>query len=113
MEVCVQTSLGDQVSKKMSVWILVLVVAITVSVFSVSFLQSRQMFFKQVDSWRTIAPQQVLANLIDSDNFSIKREVAFLKSTGLFSSFYILDNQKRMIASFGEDILSDDKLIPV
>lgn len=107
------TSLGDQVAKKISIWILVLVVAITVAVFCVSFVQSRQMFYKQVDSWRTVVPQQTITNLIDSDHFSIQREVKFLESTGLFSLFCIMDNQKRMIVFFGADQCADESIIPI
>mgnify|MGYP003642693595 CR=1 FL=1 len=96
-----QASLGVLVSKKMSVWMLVLVTAVTVTVFSVSFIQSRQMFFKQVAGWSTIVPDQMLTSLIDSDHFSIEREVRLLESTGLFSSVCIEDGQSRPVASFG------------
>lgn len=113
MTVLNQTSLGDQVSKKMSIWILVLVAGITAAVCFVSFFQSRQMFLKQVDSWRIVVPQQTITSLIDSDHFSIQREVNFLKSTGLFSSFCITDNQKRMIASFGKQPHFKGQLIPI
>lgn len=106
-------SLGDYVSKKMSVWILVLVAAITAAVFTVSFFQSRQMFLKQVASWTSIAPQQLMTSLIDSDYFSIGREVKLLESTGLFSSFCVLDNQKRELASFGVGACSGQSLISV
>ena len=108
-----QASLGDYVSKKMSVWILVLVAAITAAVFAVSFVQSRQMFLKQVASWTAIAPQQLMTNLIDSDHFSIGREVKLLESTGLFSSFCVHDNQKRELASFGVAACSGQSLISV
>lgn len=92
---------------------LVLVSAITAVVFVVSFVQSRQMFLKQVASWIVIVPQQAMTNLIDSDHFSIEREVTFLQSTGLFSFFCIKDNQGRMIASFGSSACSDKDLIPI
>jgi signal transduction histidine kinase len=94
-------SLGDHVSKKMSVWVLILVAAITVGIITVSFIQSRQMFLKQVAGWTTIVPRQVITNLMDSDFYSIEHEVKFLESTELFSSFCIQDNQSRVVASFG------------
>lgn len=113
MTVLAHTSLCDQVSKKMSAWILILVTAIIVSLFFVSYVLSRQMFLKQVNNWSIIAPQQAITNLIDSDHFSIKREVEFLKSTGLFASFVITDNQQQVIAFFGENKLDRDNFIPI
>ena len=71
------------------------------------------MFNKQINIWNTIAPQQTLTNLIDSDHFSIKREVEFLKSTGLFSSFVITDNKKAIIAQLGDAIFLDSSLISI
>ena len=106
-------SLGDQISKKISAWILILVAAVIVVLFIVSFLLSRQMFNKQVKIWDTMVPQYALTNLIDSDHFSIDREIEFLKSTELFSSFVITDNQKRIISKFGKDHFSDSELTPI
>lgn len=108
-----QTSLGNQVSKKISAWVLIFVIAIIIMIFFVSLAQSLQMFNKQVSSWISIAPQQAITNLIDSDEFSIKREVELIKSTGLFSVFGITDNQKRVIASFGASDNAKLKYIPI
>jgi signal transduction histidine kinase len=107
------TSLGDQVSKKISAWILILVATIVVVLFLVSFILSSQMFNKQVNIWKIAAPQYALTSLMDSDHFSIDREVSFIKSTGLFSSFVITDNQKQVISQFGSDKISDSSLIPI
>lgn len=107
------TSLGVQVTNKISAWILILIVAIITAIFLVSFFLSRQMFNKQVDIWKTIVPQYAVTNLIDSDYFSIKREIGFIKSTGLFSSFVITDNQKQIISKFGNDNFSNSNLIPI
>lgn len=103
MKTQARTSLGEQISKKMSAWVLILVAVITAGIFFVSYLLSNQMFNKQVNIWNTLAPQYALTNLIDSDYSSIKREIKFLESTGLFSSFKIADNQKNIIAEFGDD----------
>jgi hypothetical protein len=62
------------------------------------------MFNRQVSIWNVAAPQYALTNLIDSDNFSIKREIELLKSTELFSSFVITD-KKQIISKFGNDPL--------
>src|SRR5579871_5723534 len=97
-------SLGDQIAKKISAWILMLVVAVIVTILTVSFLLSRQLFNKQVSIWDTLTPQYALTSLMDSDHFSIEREIDFLKSTGLFSSFTITDNQKQVIAQFGSTV---------
>lgn len=113
MNVLNQASLGDHVSKKMSAWMLVLVATATVAVFAVSFVQSRQMFLKQVTGWTTIVPDQALTSLIDSDHFSIERDVKFLESTGLFSSVCIKDSQQRVIASFGLNPCSDRDFVPI
>lgn len=113
MQTLHHTSLGDQVSNKISAWIFVLVVTIIAAIFLVSFGLSRQLFNKQVNIWDTISPQQALTNLIDADHFSIKREVEFLKSTGLFSAFVIADNKKKTIAYFGDTKVNDDLLIPI
>lgn len=113
MDSYTQASLGDQVSKKMSAWMLVLVAATVIAVFAVSFVQSRQMFLKQVAGWTTIAPRQALTSLIDSDYLSIEREVKFLESTGLFSKFCIRDNQERTLAKFGVDSCSSGMLVPI
>lgn len=107
------TSLGDQVSKKISAWILILVVTIMVSLFLVSFFLSLQMFNKQVNIWNIATPQYALTGLIDSDQFSISREVSFIKSTGLFSSFAITDNQKQVLSQFGKDKILESNLIPI
>lgn len=104
------TSLGETISKKMSGWVLILVVGITIAIFFTSYLLSRQMFNQQVSIWNSVAPQYALTNLIDSDYFSISREIKFLESTGLFSSFVITDNQKRIIAKFGDE---EAKLLPI
>lgn len=106
-------SLGDQISHKISAWILILVVVLIVVILTVSFALSRQMFNEQVAIWNTIAPQQILTNLIDSDHFSVEREIEFLKSTGLFSSVTIADNKKKTIAQFGYDDISSLNLIPI
>ncbi|MBX3709653.1 MAG: hypothetical protein KIT56_01770 [Gammaproteobacteria bacterium] len=58
------------------------------------------MYNKQVSSWVVIAPQQAITNLIDSDEFSLNREVQPIESTGLFSSFWVADNQKRIFIIF-------------
>ncbi len=113
MDSYTQASLGDQVSKKMSEWVLILVAATAIAVFAVSFVQSRQMFLKQVAGWTTIAPRQALTSLIDSDHLSIEREVGFLESTGLFSEFCIKDNQERQLAHFGVNACSSGQLIPI
>lgn len=99
-------SLGDQISKKISVWILILISVIISALFSVSFLLSKKMFNNQVNIWNTAVPRYTVTNLIDSDYFSIQREIAFLKTTGLFSSFIITDNQRKKIAQFGSHHLS-------
>jgi signal transduction histidine kinase len=104
-------SLGDQISHKISAWILVLVAIVIVAILTISFALSRQMFNEQVTIWNTIAPQQILTNLIDSDYFSVEREIEFLKSTGLFSSVTIADNKKQTITQFGDDDLSSLHLI--
>lgn len=113
MKVLQHSSLGDQVSKKISAWILILVASIIAALFSVSFFLSHQMFNKQVNIWRAAVPQYAITNLIDSDHFSIAREIEFLKSTGLFSTFVITDNQKRVISQFGKDHFSNSNLIPI
>jgi len=48
-------------------------------------------------------PHHVLPGLIDSDNFSIENEVKFLGSSGLFSKFLIVDNQKNLIARYSNN----------
>lgn len=106
-------SLSEQVSKKISTWIFIFGIAVITVTFFVSFVQSLQMFKKQVNSWMTVIPQQAITGLIDSDDFSIKKEITFIQSTGLFSSFGIMDNQQRMIGSFGSEPLSHFKLIPI
>ncbi|VEG92533.1 sensor histidine kinase [Legionella spiritensis] len=106
-------SLGDQVSRKISAWIFILVVLVITAIFSISFFLSRQMFDQQVSIWNKIAPEQALISLMDSDSFSINREINFLKSTGLFSSFLITDNRKNIIAHFGNNSIENIKLIPI
>lgn len=107
------SSLGDRISSKISAWIFTLVIAIIVGLFSISFSLSKQMFNKQVNIWQSATPQYALTSLIESDNFSIKREIEFLKATGLFSSFLITDNQKRVISQFGNVLFSGSELIPI
>lgn len=99
-----QSSLGDQVSKKISTWILVLIASITITIFIISYLLSKQMFNQQVEIWNSVTPQNTLSSLMDSDNFFVIKEVKFLESTGLFSSFAVMDNQKRVIAQFGNNV---------
>lgn len=113
MQTVEYASLGDQVSHKISMWILVFVTAVIVVVLSVSLFLSRQMFNSQVDSWNRIVPHQMLTQLMDSDHFSVGREMQFLKSTGLFSSAVVMDNEKKVIAQFGEEISHDINLIPM
>ena len=60
MQALKHASLGDQISKKISAWILILVVAVIVAIFCVSFILSSQMFNKQVKIWNTLAPQKTL-----------------------------------------------------
>jgi signal transduction histidine kinase len=107
------TSLGQKVSNKISSWIFVLVISVITTIFIVSLTLSQQMFNKQINIWNTIAPQQILTNLVDSDHFAIEREVEFLKSTGLFSSFGVVDNKKKMIASFKNDNFSNINFLPI
>ena len=105
------SSLGEQISRKMSVWVLVLITTITIGMFGVSYFLSRQIFNQQVNTWISIAPQDALTNLIDSDHFSIRREVSLIESAHLFSSFTIYDNQQRAIAAFGK--FEKAELIPI
>jgi signal transduction histidine kinase len=106
-------SLEDQLSKKISAWILILVAAIIAALFFISFFLSQQMFNKQVNIWKAVIPQYALTNLMDSDHFSAQREVEFIKSTGLFSSFIVTDNQKRIISQFGSDNIAGKNLVPI
>jgi len=106
-------SLGDKISKKISSWILIFVTTIIIVLFFIAFLLSRQMFNKQISIWNSAAPQFALTNLIDSDYFSINREVAFVKSTELFSTFAITDNHKRVISKFGDNSFPNSDLRPV
>lgn len=106
-------TLGAQVSKKISAWILIFVVTIIVSMFFASFFLSQRMFDKQINIWNTLIPQQALTNLIDSDDFPITKEAELIKSTELFSSFVITDNHKRIISQFGTNNHSDKQLIPI
>lgn len=106
-------SLSEKVSKNISTWILTFGISIIIVTFFVSFAQSLQMFNKQVKSWETVIPQQAITALIDSDDFAIKREVAFIKSTELFSSFGIADNQKRIVDFFGSTQSVNFKLVPI
>ncbi|HTM64598.1 MAG TPA: HAMP domain-containing sensor histidine kinase [Gammaproteobacteria bacterium] len=108
-----QSSLGNFVSKKMTIWMMVLVAAIIVAVFTVSFIQSRQMFLKQVESWIAIAPQRALTSLMDSDQFTIEREVKLMESTGLFSAFCVKDSQQKILASFGLNSCAGLELLPI
>jgi len=77
------------------------------------FFLSQQMFNKQINIWNKIAPQQILTNLMDSDYFAIEREIDFLNSTELFSSFVVLDNKKKTIAYFSRENIKDEHLIPI
>lgn len=96
------SSLSEQVSLKISNWILILITTVIVAISCVAFFLSAQLFNKQVNTWHAVIPEQTMTNLIDSDYFSIKREVDFLNSTGLFSSIGITDNKKEVIEKFGE-----------
>lgn len=71
------------------------------------------MFNQQVSIWNSVTPQNTLSNLMDSDHFSVSKEVTFLESTRLFSSFTITDNQKRIIAQFGNEKNDPSRLIPI
>ncbi|HVV69212.1 MAG TPA: HAMP domain-containing sensor histidine kinase [Patescibacteria group bacterium] len=87
---------------------------IGICIFFGTYFFSRQTFDQQVKTWITIVPQHVLVNLIDSDNFSIVREVELIESTGLFSDFLITDNQKIIIQQFGSATNElSRKLIPI
>jgi signal transduction histidine kinase len=106
-------SLGALLTQKISVWILTLVIAVITAILLVSFSLSWQMFNKQVNTWNSIVPQQIVTNLMDSDHFTIKKEIQLLKSTKLFSSVIIIDNKKRMIAQFGKENESKLNVIPI
>lgn len=97
-----QISLGKKISKKMSNWVTVFILVIIIGSFTVSYILSRQIFNKQVNTWLAVLPQYILINLIDSDDFSIQREVKLIEATDLFSNFLVIDNKKREIASFGK-----------
>lgn len=112
MPILKQSSLGDKVSKKISTWILVLIASITITIFAISYLLSKQMFNQQVEIWNSVTPQNTLSSLMDSDHFSVIKEVKFLESTRLFSSFVIMDNQKRVIAQFGNNV-DQSRLKPI
>jgi signal transduction histidine kinase len=71
------------------------------------------MFNQQVNTWNSVFPQNALSNLMDSDHFSVSKQLKFIESTGLFSSFVITDNQKRIISRFGVDNLDESRLIPI
>lgn len=75
---------------------------------------SREPFIRSwLNIWNSVTPQNTLSNLMDSDYFSISKEVKFLESTGLFASFVITDNQKRSIAGFGNQTLNQSSFIPI
>lgn len=107
------TSLGRKISNKISSWVLMLVASVIGVIFIVSFALSLQMFNKQINIWKTIVPQQVITNLMDSDHFAVAKEVEFIASTGLFSTFIITDNNKKIIAQFGNNNVLNSNLIPI
>jgi signal transduction histidine kinase len=113
MQTAKYSSLGDQVSRKISIWVAILIASVIVAIMTVSFIFSRQMFNNQVSIWNAMVPQQILTNLLDSDHYSVEREVDFLKSTGLFSSVIITDNNKKVIAHFGRDDEAELTAIPI
>jgi len=107
------TSLGDQIAEKISTWIFILIGLVIAVISAIALLLCHQFFNKQTQIWNTITPQQTVSSLTDSDYFSIKRDIEFLRSTGLFSSFLITDNKKKVIAEFGNHNLSTIQLIPI
>lgn len=106
-------SLGNQVAKKISVWVFILVVTVIIGLFSVVFLLSKQLFTQQVATWKTAIPQYALTSLMDSDYDSVKKDAELLQSTGLFESFLITDNKKRPIVKFGQDNINPSVLLPI
>lgn len=107
------TSLGNQVAKKISTGVLALVCSIILGLFSVSFFLCQQLFTLQVGTWKEAIPQYALTHLMDSDYYSINNEIKMIKSTGLFYFFIITDNQKRPIVRFGNFNYEPENLIPI
>tara|TARA_B100001248_G_C27398380_1_gene467565 strand:- start:38 stop:1384 length:1347 start_codon:yes stop_codon:yes gene_type:complete len=56
----------------------------------------------QAKAWELASSQNLLQHLIDSDYFSIERQVEMTKSSGLFSSFHVFDEKKELIYGFGK-----------
>jgi signal transduction histidine kinase len=96
-------SLSGKLFRNINTSILFFYLIMIGSVSVLVYTSIHQFFEKQVNSWVSEMPHQVLPSLIDSDNFSIENEVKFLGSSGLFSKFLIFDNQKNLIATYNNN----------
>ncbi len=106
-------SLEKQLSKKILSWIFLLVILIIVILLNVTYSLSKNIFEKQILNWNNVIARYSVTSLVDSDDSALIKEVNFIKSTGLFSAFGIMDKQKRMIADFGDSQSKTRYLFPI
>jgi len=64
---------------------------------------------RQYDVWTNWAPEALLPQLIESDDFGANRYIKSIESSNLFSSFHLYDLTQRMVGGFGPN-LSDDRI---
>ncbi len=101
-------SLSKKLSRKITLTFLTLLMVTTVILLLMVYLSLNELFEKQLHIWLKVTPENTLPNLIESDYFTITKQVKLLSTTGIFSSFIVYDNKKNIIASFN---LNNKKII--
>lgn len=95
-----------------SVFMAMLLVASTMIV--ADYWVSSQLFNRQLEPWIKSIPTFTLPHLMDSDHFSIKNEIKYVKSTGVFKNFVIYGVRKDPVAYINKPSPDNEsKLTPI
>lgn len=90
--------LSNRLANSISNSVLIAMLFVASTMVIADFWVSIQLFNRQLEPWIQSIPKFTLPHLIDSDHFSIKNEIKYVKSTGVFKDFVIYGVRKDPVA---------------
>lgn len=109
-----RTLLSERLAGSISKSVIVAMVLVASIMICADFWISSQLFNRQLEPWIKSIPQFTLPHLMDSDHFSIKNEIKYVRSTRFFKNFVIYGVRKDPVAYIKKPSTSESsELLPI
>ncbi|MEZ4870824.1 MAG: hybrid sensor histidine kinase/response regulator [Bdellovibrionales bacterium] len=107
-------SLFSRLSLALNVWSIIFGLLVVLISALFIYRSVNEIFHNQANQWVESFPRTAIVNLLDSDYFTLEKNVQLIKNTKLFSEFHVYDQDSEFVAGFGPSPDIDDvKRLPI